>query len=128
MPATGSPARCCRASGVVAPLYGEKDVKTSPPCREGSLQEKVSLLPGREWRTREGLSCWTGPWSAWRGDPTGILRSLPRGAHGRRTVEALCGGLAEGIITTPEAVMILDRLVKSHQCSAPDGAKGQLVA
>jgi hypothetical protein len=55
------PSRCCRASGVAAPLYREKDVKTSPPCGEGSLQEKVSLLPGREWHAKEGLSHWTRP-------------------------------------------------------------------
>jgi hypothetical protein len=30
----------------------------------------------------------------------------PGAAHGRHAVEALCGGLAEGIITTPEAVMM----------------------
>jgi hypothetical protein len=97
----GPPARCCRVSGVVAPLYGEKDVKTSPPCGEGSLQEKVSLLPGRYWRTREGLLRWTEPWSAWQGDPARILVSPHGGAHGRHATEALCGGLTEGIITVP---------------------------
>jgi hypothetical protein len=81
-------------------------VKTSPPFEEGSLQEKVSLLPGREWCTREGLSRWTEPWSVWQGDPARILVAPPRGAHGRHAAEALCGGLVEGIITMPEAVMM----------------------
>jgi hypothetical protein len=32
--------------------------------------------------------------------------SPPGGAHGRCTAEAHCGGLVEGIITAPEAVMM----------------------
>jgi hypothetical protein len=104
MPATGSPARCCRASGVVVPLYREKEVKTSPPCGEGSLQEKVSLLPGREWRTREGLRLFLLDKASGR-VARGSCQDLCVTPH-RRAVEALYGGLAEGIITAPEVVMM----------------------
>jgi hypothetical protein len=36
------------------PLCGKEEVKASPPCGERSLQEKVSPLDRRKWRTREG--------------------------------------------------------------------------
>jgi hypothetical protein len=135
MPATGSPASW--APGKVLPGLGrcrspgEKDVKTSPPCGEGSLQEKVSLLPERDWHTREGLrpvlldkasgrvargSCQdlrvTPRRRAWETRSGSPLRRACRRHHCRAR------GGNDG----------LDRLVKSHRCSAPGGAKGQLVA
>jgi hypothetical protein len=87
-----------------SPLWGEGREDLTP-CGEGSLQEKVYPLPGRDWHTREGLSRWTEPWSAQQRDPARILMSPPGGAHGRCAAEALCGGLVEGIITASEAVM-----------------------
>jgi hypothetical protein len=97
MPATGSPASW--APGKVLPGLGrcrspgEKDVKTSPPCGEGSLQEKVSLLPERDWHTREGLSHWTEPWSAWQGDPARILVSPPEARMGDAQRKPSAAGL-----------------------------------
>jgi hypothetical protein len=35
-------------------LHRVEEVNASPPCRAGSLQEKVSPLAGRKWRTKEG--------------------------------------------------------------------------
>jgi hypothetical protein len=37
-----------------APFAGKDKMKASPPCREGSLQEKVSPPARRKWHTREG--------------------------------------------------------------------------
>jgi hypothetical protein len=84
------------------------EVKNSPLCGEGSLQEKVSLLPGREWRTIEGLRLVLldkAPGCVARGSCQD-LHVTPGDTHGRRVVEALCGGLAKGIITAPEVVMM----------------------
>jgi hypothetical protein len=61
MPAMGSPASW--GPGTVlsglghcrSPLWGEGREDLTP-CGEGSLQEKASLLPGRDWHTRESLS------------------------------------------------------------------------
>jgi hypothetical protein len=51
MPATGSPAswalaRCCRASGIAAPLYGEKDVKTSLLAGREACKRRLLSYPG----------------------------------------------------------------------------------
>jgi hypothetical protein len=126
---TGSPARCCRVSGVAVPLYREMEVKNSPLCGEGSLQEKVSLLPGREWRTIEGLRLVLldkAPGCVARGSCQDLYVTpqrctwetrggSPRRRACRRHHYRARGG-NDG----------LDRLVKSHQHSTPDGAKGQL--
>jgi hypothetical protein len=56
----GAPGKLCPRQGIVErqalpfTLYREEEVKASPPCEEGSLQEKVSPLAGRKWCTREG--------------------------------------------------------------------------
>jgi hypothetical protein len=52
------------------------------------------------------MSCRTRPEGAWQEDPAMIFGSAPGETHGRRAAEALYGGLAEGIITVPEVVMM----------------------
>jgi hypothetical protein len=51
MPTTGSPASwapswCFRASGIAAPLYGEKDVKTSPLAGREACKRRFIPYPG----------------------------------------------------------------------------------
>jgi hypothetical protein len=54
MPIAEPPASSAPGKALPFPLNGKEEVKASPPCGEGSLQEKVSPLAGRKWRTREG--------------------------------------------------------------------------
>jgi hypothetical protein len=124
-------ARCCRALEIAAPLHRGKEVKTSPLCGEGILQEKVSLLPEREWHTREGLRLVLLEKALGRvaRGSSQDLRVIPR----RRTWKTRGGSpLRLACIRRHYHARGgndgLDRLVKSHRFSAPDGAKGQLGA
>jgi hypothetical protein len=54
MPMVEPPASYAPGKALPFPLCREEEVKASPPCGQGSLQEKVSPLAGRKWRTREG--------------------------------------------------------------------------
>jgi hypothetical protein len=54
-------ARCCRASGIAAPLYWEKDVKTSPPWGREACKRRFDSysrengIPEKACRARQGL-------------------------------------------------------------------------
>jgi hypothetical protein len=108
------------------PYAGKEKIKASPPCGEGSLQEKVSPLVGRKWRAREGLgpvpkdktsgrvasgSCQdlrvTPREHAWETRGGSPLRRTCRRHyyHARRDNDGL------------------DWLVKSHRHSVPNGAR-----
>jgi hypothetical protein len=109
------------------PPFARKDkMKASSPCGEGSLRDKASSLAGRKWRAREGSGpvpkdktsgrvasvscqdlCVTPGERAWETRGGSPLRRTCR-RHHYHTRRGNDG---------------LDRLVKSHRCSALDGAK-----
>jgi hypothetical protein len=106
------------------PSVGKEEVKASPPCGEGSLREKASPLAGRKWHTEGSgpvlqdklLGCMARgscqdlrvtPWGrAWETCNGGPLQQTCR-IHHYRDRRGNDG---------------LDLLVKSHRCSALDGA------
>jgi hypothetical protein len=113
MPATGSPASCAPDKELpgtrrcLFPLRGEGSEGLSPLCGGKLAREGFSPSQEKVAYQRRLVTCPAGQGLRARGKRILLGSSChpPGGVHGRRTAEALCGRLAEGIITVPEAVM-----------------------